>query len=101
MFIPTSFNKELHNDLIYRYLTEEYDVNLFLDTNVLIWLLEINNDAFGEFIKFLSNRAIEGKLIIPNWVIFEFNNYLNEKQPHLFVPIYFCVEPYFQTKNHF
>lgn len=80
MFLPIHREKDLHNDLIYRYLTEEFSkVSIFLDTNILLWSLSINNKAFKEFFDFLENLSINDKLVIPNWVIFELEKNIQEQ----------------------
>ena len=80
MFLPIHFKNTLHHDLIYRYLTEDFKVNIFLDTNVFLWSLNINNKAFEELFRFLGNKALEQKLVIPNWAVFEFENQIRENK---------------------
>ncbi len=72
MFLPIYRNKKLYNDLIYRYFIEDFSkVSVFLDTNILLWSLSINNKAFEEFFDFLEKLSNNDKIVIPNWVVFE------------------------------
>ena len=78
MILPIHFDKKLHSDKIYKYLTEDSKVSVFLDTNILLWSMNINNEAFKEFFDFLGKLASNNKLVILNWVVFEFEKNIRE-----------------------
>lgn len=80
MFIPKNRSIELYSDLILQYINDkEGKGKIFLDTNVLIWALNINKSAFEEFKTILNKLEISRKLVIPNWVIFEFDQFVRSK----------------------
>ena len=49
---------------------------VFIDTNVLIWLYRLNEDSFIEFRRLLNDLIDKYRLVIPNWVVHEYNNLL-------------------------
>jgi len=83
MFLPLHFDNELHKNLIFSYLTVDHKVNIFLDTNILLWSLDINSTAFREFFDFLGDLTFNKKLVIPNWVVFEFEKHIKNDK-HMF-----------------
>ncbi len=71
----------MYSYLVLSYFTSnEYKSKVFLDTNILLWSLHINRQAFNELISFLDSLARKDKLVIPNWVIFEFDQYVRQKK---------------------
>jgi len=68
-------------------IIDSNDENLvFIDTNILIWLYRLNYDSFNEFSKFLTNLSAHDTLVIPVWVIHEYNNLLKSNSELIFFP---------------
>lgn len=76
------YNRDLTEIIIY---PNKNDL-IFIDTNILIWMFRLNNESFIEFSRLLSDLSNKGNLIIPNWVIHEYNNLLNSNSEIIFSP---------------
>lgn len=59
---------------------------VFIDTNILIWLYRLNNESFNEFSKFLNELSSQESLVIPTWVVHEYNNLLITNSEIVFFP---------------
>ncbi len=65
---------------------ETSDNLVFIDTNILIWIYRLNNESFLELKSLLKSLSVNGQLVIPNWVIHEYNNHLNRYSEDVFFP---------------
>lgn len=59
---------------------------VFLDTNILIWLYRINNDARAEVLYLLNAIKQEQRLCIPSWVVHEYNYHIEKRDDSSFFP---------------
>ena len=74
--------KNIGDSLIYL----NFESLVFLDTNILIWIYRLNVDSFIEFKKLLYDLISRSALIIPNWVVQEYNNLLIGSSEEIFFP---------------
>lgn len=84
--IRTTVNIDEAKNLVAESLLYSDTTLLFLDTNILIWLFRLNQDSYVEFSRLLNDLVERDKLIIPNWVIHEYNNLLLSNSESLFYP---------------
>ena len=59
---------------------------VFLDTNILLWLYRINEDARREIFSLFNKLKEVNRLFIPVWVVQEYNNHLTQLKPDVFFP---------------
>lgn len=59
---------------------------IFLDTNILLWLYRINNDARIEIIDLLNSIKDQQRLCIPSWVVHEYNYHITKRDDVTFFP---------------
>jgi len=59
---------------------------VFIDTNFLTWIYRINKPSFNELKRFLYRLIQDKKLIIPNWVVHEYNSLLSKNSEDVFSP---------------
>lgn len=84
--IQTTVNIDEAKNLIAESLLYSDSTLLFLDTNIIIWLFRLNQDSYIEFSRLLKDLAERDMLIIPNWVIHEYNNLILSNSESLFYP---------------
>ena len=80
MFLPIHKTRTNYLETIVSYFYTDHKVTIALDTNILIWSMEINQEAFDELYTILSKLNDSKKLMIPNWVVFEFQNHLDQNK---------------------
>lgn len=59
---------------------------VFIDTNILIWLYRLDNDSFKELKKLFYSLSYNNQLVIPKWVIHEYNKHLINYEENVFYP---------------
>lgn len=59
---------------------------VFIDTNILIWIYRLNSESFKEITFLFNDLSAKSKLIIPIWVVHEYNNLLNNNSELVFFP---------------
>jgi predicted nucleic acid-binding protein len=67
-------------------LPKESSSLVFLDTNILLWLYRINNDARAEVLYLLNAIKQEQRLCIPSWVVHEYNYHVAKRDDSSFFP---------------
>lgn len=85
--IPEIVDHDKRQSIVSRILlTGDGNDLVFLDTNILIWIYRLNTESFKELKIFLGNLISNKRLVIPNWVIHEYNSLLNNYSEHVFYP---------------
>ena len=85
--LPTQCNlTELQEGIAENLIYLDKECLVFIDTNILTWIYRLNNDSFNEFKNLLSDLVSKEKLIIPNWVVQEYNNLLLSNSEEIFFP---------------
>lgn len=85
--LPTVANLDEKQEKISNCLINRFPESLvFFDTNILIWIFRLNEDSFLEFKKLINSLVERDCLIIPNWVVHEYNNLLLRNLDDIFFP---------------
>lgn len=83
---PTTVNVDKYRALLSEFVRSQERSIVFVDTNVLIWMFRLNNESFKELQRFFSELAANDQLVIPNWVVHEYNNLLASYSDEIFFP---------------
>jgi len=59
---------------------------VFIDTNILIWLYRLDSESFNELTKLFYSLSYNNQLIIPKWVIHEYNKHIINYEENVFYP---------------
>jgi rRNA-processing protein FCF1 len=72
---PSAYRHELSSQLFNGRITSHCrePIVVFLDTNILLWMYRLNDDARKDLLHFLERLIEEGRLRIPGWVVHEYN----------------------------
>lgn len=85
--LPTNSNYDkLRENIAERILYLNTKSLVFIDTNILTWIYRLNEDSFNEFSQLLLSLVNRDELIIPNWVVHEYNNLLMSNSEEIFFP---------------
>lgn len=62
------------------------DALIFIDTNILTWILRMDKDSFRELARWLDTLIIDKVLVIPIWTIHEYNALIAANSDVVFSP---------------